>query len=68
MQAREQCEAIVYHRDTYRYTGQGPSGFSMYYDEERCKRKAQGMGLCSQHLAMSDAGRLGKKVIRFGLA
>lgn len=45
----EQCQAIVYHKDTYRRTGRGPSGFELHYKRERCKREAGTDGLCWQH-------------------
>jgi hypothetical protein len=43
------CNADVYHKDTYRYSGRGSSGFTMHYDRERCKRKAGPSGFCFQH-------------------
>lgn len=49
MKPEERCEAIVYHRDCYRYTGRGPSGFEMHYKKDRCKRRAVNDGFCKQH-------------------
>ena len=49
MDNQEKCKATVYHRDTYRYTGRGKSGFELYYRPRQCKRKAQLNGLCWQH-------------------
>jgi hypothetical protein len=55
----QRCQAVVYKRDTYRYDGRGPSGFSMHYNEEQCSFKAvaeavntygNSIKLCSRHL------------------
>jgi hypothetical protein len=43
------CQAAVWHRDTYRYTGRGKTGFEMHYRREQCKRRAGSNGLCYQH-------------------
>jgi hypothetical protein len=43
------CRARVYHRDTYRYTGRGESGFELHYKTKQCKRKARESGYCWQH-------------------
>ncbi len=43
------CKFLVDHRDTYRRTGRGSSGFTMHYREERCKRDAKDSGYCWQH-------------------
>lgn len=45
----QRCVAIVYLRDTYRYTGRGRNGFEMYYSKERCKRRATVGDMCWQH-------------------
>lgn len=49
------CHAIVYHRDTYRRTGRGKSGFELHYDPEQCKRKATVGNYCTQHAALRRA-------------
>ena len=46
---RKRCKEYVYHRDVYRRTGRGPSGFTMHYNREQCKRKAKENGYCWQH-------------------
>lgn len=43
------CAAIVYKKDTLRYTGRGKSGFEMHYDKMRCKRRAIQGKYCWQH-------------------
>ena len=43
------CEATVYRRDTYRYTGRGPGGFEMHYTQGKCRRAAKANRLCWQH-------------------
>lgn len=48
----DRCRAVVYKRDTYRRTGRGKSGFSMYYSTCQCSRRIVEEGLCRQHLAM----------------
>lgn len=62
----QRCQAEVEHRDTYRYSGRGSSGFSMHYNIEQCSFKAKGerthewrghMHLCSRHLALFDRNR-----------
>jgi len=45
----DRCKAIVYHRDMYRYTGRGKTGFEMHYRQKQCKRKALDNGYCYQH-------------------
>ena len=45
----QRCQAPVWHRDTYRRTGRGPTGFEMHYIEKRCQRKATHDGYCWQH-------------------
>ncbi len=45
----DRCKAIVYHRDTYRYTGRGKTGFGLHYCQKQCKRKALADGYCYQH-------------------
>jgi len=44
-----QCKAIVGHRDTYRRTGRGKTGFELHYRRKQCKRKAMDNGYCWQH-------------------
>lgn len=44
-----QCDAAVYRRDTYRYSGRGGSGFEMHYEQGQCKRAASVGPLCWQH-------------------
>jgi len=48
------CKAIVSHRDTYRYTGRGKTGFELHYRRRQCKRKALVNGYCYQHQWMAD--------------
>jgi hypothetical protein len=43
------CAAMVYRRDTYRYTGRGKSGFEMHYNRGQCSRWAKIGGYCAQH-------------------
>lgn len=44
------CAASVWHRDTYRRTGRGRTGFELHYIEEQCKRKpVPGKRHCTQH-------------------
>jgi len=44
------CKATVSHRDTYRYTGRGKTGFELHYrSRKQCKRKALDNGYCWQH-------------------
>ena len=46
----ERCQQYVDHRDSYRRTGRGSSGFEMHYNRERCKRrKPWGKQVCWQH-------------------
>jgi Fe-S-cluster containining protein len=52
------CQAIVYIRDTYRYTGRTKSGFEMHYSRRRCSRLAKENGLCSQHEKMPWISRV----------
>jgi hypothetical protein len=49
----ERCEAAVYKRDTYRYTGRTKSGFEMHYNRCRCSRMATINGFCRQHAAVA---------------
>ena len=49
MDETSKCEAIVYIRDTYRYTGRGKNGLELHYKRCRCKRDAQPNGYCWQH-------------------
>lgn len=52
------CEAVVWHREQYRRTGRGPSGFEMHYTKDRCARKKQqGQSLCWQHRQSELRGR-----------
>lgn len=50
---KEQCNARVWHRDTYRRTGRGKSGFTMHYAERQCTRDAVNGQLCRQHFEMT---------------
>lgn len=50
---KTQCDAIVWRRDTYRYTGGTPSGFAMHYAKGQCERRAVEDGLCRQHAKKS---------------
>ena len=43
------CKALIYKRDTYRYSGHGSSGFTMHYSKEQCSRLPQLNGYCWQH-------------------
>lgn len=43
------CKAMIYVRDTYRYTGRGPHGFEMHYRKRQCSRPAGPQGYCWQH-------------------
>jgi hypothetical protein len=52
------CEMKVYRRDTYRRTGRGKSGFSLWYNRGQCRRKAVicilnlvRLTVCRQHWA-----------------
>lgn len=46
----EQCKATIDLRDTYRYSGRGPGGFSMHYNHRQCKRVVKaGESRCWQH-------------------
>jgi hypothetical protein len=47
--APPRCQALIFKRDTYRYTGCGKSGFEMHYSEEQCSRAAKVGDLCKQH-------------------
>lgn len=57
MSERRRCVATVWKRDTHRYTGRGPSGFTMHYTRCQCRRAVNGAGrFCGQHQAMQDRG------------
>ena len=43
------CHAAIYHRDTYRRTGRGPTGFQLHYTYNQCSRKATHGKWCWQH-------------------
>ena len=43
------CKAVVYVRDTYRYTGRKKSGFELHYNRKQCSRQADTTGFCWQH-------------------
>ena len=43
------CVAVVYRRDTYRYTGRVKGGFEMHYTKSQCRRAAGLGGFCWQH-------------------
>lgn len=52
---RLRCVAVVWKRDTYRYTGRNKSGFEMYYSKKQCSRAATCPDrLCRQHAAMCN--------------
>lgn len=46
---KPRCQALVYRRDTYRYSGRGPSGFTMHYTKCQCKRHAVDGTWCFEH-------------------
>ena len=46
---KDRCRAVVYKRDTYRYTGRGKTGFELHYQRGHCRHKAVSNGLCWQH-------------------
>jgi hypothetical protein len=55
----QRCQYEVSHKDTYRYSGRGSSGFTMEYNNEQCSFKAVAeatntygdpIKLCSRHL------------------
>lgn len=46
---KNQCQATIYKRDTYRRTGRGKYGFEMHYTEQQCSRKPKYDGYCWQH-------------------
>lgn len=46
---KPRCRAVVYRKDTYRYTG-GKKRFEMHYQKGQCKKNAiEGSDLCRQH-------------------
>ena len=51
----DHCKATVYHRDTYRRTGRGKTGFELHYHRRQCKRKALANGYCRQHQNLAEA-------------
>ena len=57
---RSPCQETVWTRDTYRYSGRGPSGFTMHYTRHQCRRSASdGGAYCWQHQPWhpGDAGQ-----------
>lgn len=48
------CRATAWHRDTYRYTGRGESGFEMHYRQAQCKRKSKENWYCWQHQYLAE--------------
>ena len=46
---RLRCKVAIYKRDTYRYSGCGPTGFTMHYTQKQCSRAAVAYGRCKQH-------------------
>ena len=50
------CEAKVYVRDQYRYTGDTSSGCRLSYEPKRCAHYATEDGLCGAHYRMQQAG------------
>jgi hypothetical protein len=58
MSTKPQCEAVVYKRDTYRYTGRTKSRFQMHYTRAQCSRAAVTNGLCRQHAAKLNPARV----------
>jgi hypothetical protein len=50
------CQATVYKRDTYRYTG-GKRRYKMHYTRDRCCRRACKDGWCWQHAGMKGLSR-----------
>lgn len=59
---KSRCQAVIYKRDTHRYTGRGRSGFQMHYDKEQCSRAAKTGDLCGQHAKWEERG--GGKLLR----
>lgn len=50
---RLRCVAVVWKRDTLRYTGRTKGGFEMHYTQAQCARAATCPDrLCRQHAAM----------------
>ena len=46
----EQCTYHIYVRDVPRYSGRGPSGFTMHYNRQQCsRRRKDGTAFCWQH-------------------
>lgn len=46
------CRAQVWQRDTYRYSGRGPGGFSLHYNRRQCQRAPLAdSAYCWQHAA-----------------
>lgn len=47
---KSRCLAVVYKRDTYRYTGRGRNGFEMHYTKCQCSFAARdGSNFCGKH-------------------
>lgn len=43
------CQAVIYKRDTYRYSGRGRGGFEMHYSKEQCSHAATFGEWCGKH-------------------
>ena len=56
LQTTLRCGAMVFRKDTFRYTG-GKRRFAMHYARGRCDRRAVENGLCRQHATMESQGR-----------
>jgi len=55
MTDKQQCNAAVYKRDTYRVARGTKSGFRMHYDRKQCSRAAlDGCEFCRQHRAIDE--------------
>lgn len=58
------CDAVVYKRDAFRYTGRSKNGFEMHYTKDQCSRRATCPdGFCKQHAR----GNPLRWSVRFGL-
>ena len=54
MTEKPKCNAVIYKRDTYRYSGRGRGGFSLHYRRQQCSRVAVERGFCRQHAKTSQ--------------
>lgn len=48
------CQGQVRHRDTYRRTGRGRTGFTMHYIVEQCPKRAVVGDFCRAHVKWHD--------------